>query len=104
MTTATAARPNLLAARYAGRCTCGAKFPIGTAIVYRRGAVVGCPACDHGDLSGLSDDALMDHLFGLRSLADRAVAMQSPKTGAALAQLDHVAAEVNRRRALIKAV
>lgn len=95
----TTARPNLIAARYAGRCSCGAKFPAGTAIAYRRGAVVGCPACDHGDLSGLSDDALMDHLLGLRALADRAVAMRSPRTGATLAQLDHVAAEVNRRRA-----
>lgn len=95
----TAARPSLITARYAGRCSCGATFDAGTSILYKRGAVVGCPACDHGDLSGLSDDALMEHYRGTQALANLAFRTKNPKASKVIAHHDHVCDEVNRRRA-----
>lgn len=91
----------MFASKYAGKCTCGEKFAAGTVIVYKRGAVVGCPACNFGDLSGLSDDALMEHYRGTQALANLAFSSRNPKAGKVLAQLDHVCAEVNRRRAAL---
>jgi hypothetical protein len=83
---------------------CGAKFAAGTAIAYRKASdhpIVGCPACDYGDLSGTSDEALGEHLRGLWALANNAVNMQARagSVGRLLAQIDNAAAELGRRRA-----
>ena len=33
-------------ARFGSKCSCGARFPQGTMIEYRNGAVIGCPGCE----------------------------------------------------------
>lgn len=96
--TAPVARTNTIIARYAGKCICGEKFAAGADIAYFRGAVVGCSACNYGDLSSLSDDALMEHYRGTQALANLAFSSRNPKAGKVIAHHDYVCAEVNRRR------
>jgi len=90
-----------LVARFPGKCSCGHRVQPGEEISYLNGSIVGCPVCEQGDLSGLSDEALHDHWRSCWALANNAVNMRARdgSVGRLLGMVDLAAAEMASRRA-----
>lgn len=79
-TFARAPRTSLFAAKFPGKCACGAKISAGDQIAWSKTydhPIVGCSACDFGTFPGWSADALLTHARGCMALANNAINMMA---------------------------
>ena len=79
-TFARAPRTSLFAAKFPGKCACGAKIATGDQIAWSKTydhPIVGCSACDFGTFPGWSADALLTHARGCMALANNAINMMA---------------------------
>ena len=79
-TFACAPRTSLFAAKFPGKCACGAKIATGDQIAWSKTydhCIVGCFACDFGTFPGWSADALLAHARGCMALANNAINMMA---------------------------
>jgi hypothetical protein len=87
-----------ITSKFSGKCACGSKVQAGEQIRYERRfahPLCGCSACQFGTFPGMSRAALSEHIRALHVLANNAITIRSPRTGALLTQID-LAAEAAR--------
>ena len=92
-----APKSSLLVAKFAGRCSCGAKVQAGTEIAWSRSydhPIVGCAACSFGTFPGATVESLTLHATGCMALANNAMNMRArgDSVGRLLTQIDLAAA------------
>lgn len=80
LSSAAAPRTSIIVAKFAGRCSCGAKVAAGSRIAYGKSydhAIVGCEACDFATFPGATPESLIVEARGYMALADNAIRMMA---------------------------